>query len=69
MHQEACKCPGCGDEQGYGQILNVIDLYKDKPGSLIQVLHLAQELNGYLPLDLQQLIADGMNVPLSVSIQ
>ncbi|MGI5850297.1 MAG: NAD(P)H-dependent oxidoreductase subunit E, partial [Christensenellales bacterium] len=42
-----------------------IDLYKDKKGSLIQVLHLAQEIYGYLPLDLQIFIADKMEIPLS----
>ncbi|HML48492.1 MAG TPA: NAD(P)H-dependent oxidoreductase subunit E, partial [Clostridia bacterium] len=47
------------------QIANVIDLYRGKPGSLIQVLHLAQEIYGHLPLELQQFIADKMEIPLS----
>lgn len=57
-------CEGCGGEK-YAEIANVIDLYKDKEGSLIQVLHLAQQINGYLPLDLQVFIADRMGIPLS----
>ncbi len=62
---EKCEgCEGCGSEK-YAEIGNVIDLYKDKEGSLIQVLHLAQQINGYLPLDLQIFIADGMGIPLS----
>lgn len=52
-------------ERAYAQIENVIDLYKDKRGSLIQVLHLAQEIYGYLPLELQQFISRGMDIPLS----
>jgi NADH:ubiquinone oxidoreductase subunit E len=52
-------------EKAYSQIANVIDLYKDKEGSLIQVLHLAQEIYGYLPLELQEFISRGMNIPLS----
>lgn len=64
---QACSCSGCGrsEEQKYSAIDNVIDLYKDKEGSLIQVLHLAQEIYGHLPLELQKHIASAMNIPLS----
>jgi len=65
MKQEICKCPGCEEAQQYQQVANIVDLYKDKPGSLIQVLHLAQEMYGFLPLELQKVIADGMQIPLS----
>lgn len=62
---EKCECcEGCGCEK-YAEIANVIDLYKDKEGSLIQVLHLAQQINGYLPFELQIFIADRMGLPLS----
>jgi NADH:ubiquinone oxidoreductase subunit E len=49
----------------FSEIANIIDLYKDKEGSLIQVLHQSQELYGYLPLELQSFIADGMGLSLS----
>lgn len=49
----------------YEQISNVIDLYKGKKGSLIQVLHLSQEIYGHLPLELQEFISDKMDIPLS----
>ena len=63
---QACSSCQCGEqEQLYQQIANVIDLYKDKPGSLIQVLHLAQGIFGYLPLELQKFIAKGLGLPLS----
>ena len=52
--------------QDYHEIGDLIDLYfKGKRGSLIQVLHTAQNLYGYLPLALQQFIADRMAMPLS----
>lgn len=57
-------CKDCNDDK-YAAIKNVIDLYKDKDGSLIQILHLAQQIYGYLPLDLQIYIADSLNIPLS----
>lgn len=58
------QCNGCNEEK-YAEIANVIDLYKDKEGSLIQILHLAQEINGHLPLDLQTFIAKQLNKSLS----
>ncbi|MDD3213885.1 MAG: NAD(P)H-dependent oxidoreductase subunit E [Eubacteriales bacterium] len=53
-------------DQDFHEIGDLIDLYyKGKRGSLIQVLHTAQGLYGYLPLELQQYIADKMDMPLS----
>ena len=49
----------------YEKLGNVIDLYKDREGSLIQVLHLAQGIFGYLPLEVQEYISAGMNIPLT----
>lgn len=60
-----CKCCKEEDEKKYSEILNIIDLYKNKPGSLIQILHLAQEIYGYLPLELQRYIADELGIPVS----
>mgnify|MGYP000937110702 CR=1 FL=1 len=53
------------DKNKYNSISNLIDLHKGREGSLIQVLHGAQKIYGYLPLDLQEFIADKMEVPLS----
>jgi NADH:ubiquinone oxidoreductase subunit E len=66
MSKPVGKCDGCecGNEK-YAEIANVIDLYKGREGSLIQILHLAQQINGYLPLDLQMFIAEKMDIPLS----
>ncbi|MCL2752498.1 MAG: NAD(P)H-dependent oxidoreductase subunit E [Firmicutes bacterium] len=49
----------------YEQLGNVIDFYKDKEGSLIQVLHAAQDIFGYLPLELQAYISEKTGVPLA----
>ena len=58
------RCAGCGDEK-FAEIANVIDLYRGKKGSLIQVLHRAQEIYGCLPLELQTYIASEMDIPVS----
>jgi len=63
--QGKCACPGTEQEKALQQIANVIDLYKGRTGSLIQVLHLAQQIYGSLPLEVQMFISKEMDVPLS----
>jgi NADH:ubiquinone oxidoreductase subunit E len=62
--QSNCTCLD-NDEQKFAEIANVIDLYKDKEGNLIQILHIAQEIYGYLSLELQEYIAGALDKPLS----
>ncbi|MEA4899839.1 NAD(P)H-dependent oxidoreductase subunit E [Bacillota bacterium Meth-B3] len=63
--QAKCTCPGTEHEKALAQIANVIDLYKGRTGSLIQVLHLAQQIYGSLPLEVQMFISKEMEIPLS----
>ena len=39
--------------------------YRGKEGSLIQVLHMAQGIYGYLPIEVQRVIADTLDIPLA----
>ncbi len=41
----------------------VIERYADKPGALIPVLTECQGIVGYVPVELQEYIAKGLNVP------
>ncbi|NLW48135.1 MAG: NADH-quinone oxidoreductase subunit NuoE [Firmicutes bacterium] len=59
----ACQCET--DQEKLERIGQVIEEYKDKEGSLIQILHIAQGIYGYLPLSLQQFIAAKLDLPLS----
>lgn len=43
----------------------VIAKYKGTEGALIPVLHEAQSIFGYLPIEVQQKISDGLGVPMS----
>lgn len=47
------------------QLEEIIVKYKDTPGALIPVLHEAQELYGYLPFEMQKIIADGLDIPVA----
>ena len=46
------------------QLDAVIAEYKEVPGALVQVLKKAQEIYGYLPLEVQIAVAEGIDVPL-----
>ena len=43
----------------------IIEKHKEKKGSLMMVLHEAQELFGYLPVEVQRIISEGLNIPLA----
>lgn len=60
-----CKCKKETDQEKYDRISAIIEEYEGREGSLIQILHLAQGIFGYLPLELQQFIADKLDKPLS----
>ncbi len=57
--------PFKGTAQQEAELMSVIAKYKDQDGALIPVLHQAQEIYGYLPIEVQTMIADGLSVPLA----
>ncbi len=63
MSTNNCCC-GCVDEKEQ-KLQEIIAKYKDTRGALIPVLHEAQEVYGYLPLNVQKKIAEGLKVSLS----
>ena len=57
--------PFKGTAEQEAELMSVIAKYKDQDGALIPVLHQAQEIYGYLPIEVQTMIADGIGVPLA----
>ncbi len=53
---------GTIDWEGLNQ---VIDAHRGQESALIEVLHRAQEMVGYLPREVQAAISEGLGVPLS----
>ena len=47
------------------KVQQVIAKYKGTDGALIPVLHEVQEIIGYLPLEIQKVISEGIGVPVS----
>lgn len=63
--QGHCTCCSNDGAKPFAELDPIIDRYRDKEGNLIQILHIAQELYGYLSLELQQHIAEALHKPLS----
>ncbi len=60
------NCTMCADAKEKAEKLDaIIAKYKDTKGALIPVLHEAQEVYGYLPLEVQRDIAEKLNIPLA----
>lgn len=64
MSENNCCCCNKVDPRDQ-KLQEIIEKYKDTKGALIQVLHEAQEVYGYLPIEVQKKISEGLNVPLS----
>lgn len=47
------------------KLREVIEKHKDMQGALIPVLHEAQDIYGYLPIEVQSIIAEGLGVTLA----
>lgn len=47
------------------QLAEIISAYRDKPGCLMPVLQQAQGIYGYLPIEVQTMIAEGLGLSLS----
>jgi len=65
MAHEKCALPFAGTAQQEASLLAAINKHKGVPGALMPVLQEAQGIYGYLPHEVQAIIAEKMGVPLS----
>ena len=65
LHVPQCQCGEETEEEKRARVIEIIDDFKGQEGSLIQILHLVQGIYGYLPLEVQQLVAERLDIPLS----
>lgn len=64
MQKKIGKLPFKGTAEQASQLQQVIDANKHDKSRLMAVMQEAQGIYGYLPIEVQQAIADGMGVPL-----
>ena len=64
MANKISPVPFNGTKEQEQKLLEVIAAHKDTQGALISVLQQAQDIYGYLPIEVQKIIAEKMGVPL-----
>lgn len=63
MSENKCCC--CCNDDNSLKLKEIIEKYKDTRGALIPVLHEAQEVYGYLPVDVLKTISEGLDISLA----
>ncbi|HQC55258.1 MAG TPA: NAD(P)H-dependent oxidoreductase subunit E [Clostridia bacterium] len=58
------KVPFKGTAEQAKQLDEALEIYKNMPGGLMPALQKAQEIYGYLPIEVQTKVADALNVSL-----
>lgn len=54
-----------GTEEQFKELMACISAHRGEQGALMPVLHEAQNIYGYLPSEVQQIIAEELNIPLA----
>ena len=60
-----CNCSEVTEEQKLALVDGYIESNRGQEGNLIQILHFAQGIYGFLPVSLMRFIADKLDKPLS----
>jgi len=53
-----------GTKEQEQELMAVIGVYKGKKGAMMPILQKAQDIYGYLPIEVQKMISDGSGIPL-----
>ena len=64
MANTICKVPFQGTPEQEAELKKVISELKSQRGALMPVMQQAQDIYGYLPIEVQKMISDGLEVPL-----
>ncbi len=64
MQKKISNYPFKGTAEQEKKLLEVIDANKHDKSRLIAVMQEAQDIYGYLPMEVQEMISEGMEVPL-----
>lgn len=64
MDTTITKTPFDGTNEQREALLKVIDRHKHDKGALMPILQEAQDIYGYLPIEVQTIISDELNIPL-----
>ena len=62
MQKKISSIPFSGTPEQEAKLQEAIARHKDDPGAVMPVLQEAQEIYGYLPLEVQTMVAEGLGV-------
>ena len=62
---QGCDCDAMTEEQKYERLDEIMDLYRDQPGNLINCLYVAQTIFGHLPDAVLKHVARHLDKPTS----
>ena len=65
MAKRKTAVPFKGTKEQEARLMEIIEAHKSVPGALMPVLQQAQELYGYLPEEVQIMIAEGLGISLN----
>lgn len=60
-----CNCQNKASKECFDQLEEFINSLSEKKGALISVLHKAQSIFGYLPPEVQEFVAEKLNISLA----
>jgi len=64
MAKSKTSVPFQGTAEQESELFELITAYRDERGALMPVLQQAQDIYGYLPIEVQKMIAEGLDIPL-----
>jgi NADP-reducing hydrogenase subunit HndA len=64
MQKRKTSVPFTGTKEQEECLYAIINEHKDQKGALMPILQEAQEVYGYLPIEVQQIVADSMDIPV-----
>lgn len=64
MQKKISSIPFAGTPEQEAALKEVIERYSDDPGAVMPVLQEAQDIYGYLPVEVQTMIAEGLGVSI-----
>lgn len=65
MARSITKVPFQGTPEQERELLKIIEEFKEQKGALMPILQKAQEIYGYLPLEIQDIIAKGLKMSVA----
>ena len=60
-----CTVPFSGTKEQESELRSALSLLKNKEGALMEALQTAQGIYGYLPIEVQKIVAEGLDISLS----